>query len=610
MIFLTNRLFCSIMKGQRIRTLKSLILLMGKHKILFWGALITLTIGIGFEATGRFLIRFIIDHALNETVTHITILPLVFQFIGCTGCMGFFLFLFGRWKTRASENIAMEIRQKLYDHIQRLSFKYHDRTPVGELVQRTTSDVDTVRKFYSDHVPGLVGILLRTIIYFTVLFIMNHKIALSCLMIYPFVAATSIFFFKRIYDAYERHQSCEGEVSSSVMENLGGIRVVRAFAMQKEEMAQFEKKNIAQRNAGMKAVAWDAAYWPLAHILCGLQVTVSILVAGFLVFRGEGHGGISVGTMIAATFMFNGIIWPLQELGRMITQISRSFVSFDRIAEIMEEEQEVSEDQKDGSINSGEIKGSIEFNKVNFSYIPDAPVLKNISFSCNPGEKIALLGETGSGKTSIVNLLLRFYDYDNGTILLDGKRLEHHSRVHLRKNIGIVEQNPFLFTMSIRDNIAYSMENDVEMKDIIRVAKAASVHESIVRFPLQYETLVGEKGVSLSGGQKQRIAIARTLLKDPRILILDDSTSAVDAQTEHSIREALDNLMKNRTTFIIAHRIQTLQAADKILVIKNGQIIQAGNHKTLLKEEGFYKEVYKLQTKMEDKLLKELNYGN
>jgi len=243
---------------------------------------------------------------------------------------------------------------------------------------------------------------------------------------------------------------------------------------------------------------------------------------------------------------------------------------------------------------------------VGFRYVEDQPVLQDISFSCRPGEKIALLGATGSGKTSLVNLLPRFYDYTEGEILLDGTPLKEYSRHMLRRQIGIVEQEPFLFSMSVRDNITYSVERTVSLEDVETAARAAAVHDSIMSFPDGYDTMVGEKGVSLSGGQKQRIAIARTLLKDPRILILDDSTSAVDADTEARIKEALDELMEGRTTFIIAHRIQTLRQADRILVLDEGRIVQQGIHEELIETEGFYQDVFRLQTRMEEELQDEL----
>ena len=294
----------------------------------------------------------------------------------------------------------------------------------------------------------------------------------------------------------------------------------------------------------------------------------------------------------------------MQELGRTISEISKSHVSYRRIREILDESQE---DLHSGAVpQAHEIRGNLEFINAGFSYAKGEKVLDDISFRCREGEVIALLGSTGSGKTTLVNLLPRFYDYSEGKILLDGMDLHQYNRHNLRKHIGIVEQEPFLFSMTVAENICYSLDREVGRDEMIGAAKAAAVHDSIMMFPMGYDTMVGEKGVSLSGGQKQRIAIARTLLKNPRILILDDSTSAVDADTESRIKSALKSLMKDRTTFIIAHRIQTLRQADKILVLDQGHVVQQGTHEELICIDGFYKEVFTLQTQMEEELQKEL----
>jgi len=316
------------------------------------------------------------------------------------------------------------------------------------------------------------------------------------------------------------------------------------------------------------------------------------------------NGTITPGTFIAFSNLVNSLIWPMQELGRTITELSKSHVSFKRIREILDEEQE---DLISGNSSDDiHLRGELDFKAVGFHYIAGQPVLQDVSFQCSRGQKIALLGTTGSGKTTLVNLLPRFYDYTSGEILLDGRPLKKYSRHMLRRQIGIVEQEPFLFSMTIRDNLIYSVDRDVSQDDVEQAARAASVHDSIMSFPKGYDTMVGEKGVSLSGGQKQRIAIARTLLKDPRILILDDSTSAVDADTETRIKKAMEELMENRTTFIIAHRIQTLKQADCILVLDKGKIVQKGIHEELIDTEGFYKEVFLMQTRMEEELQEEL----
>ncbi len=613
-----------------MKTFHSLIFLIGKQKTIFIFAILTLLLGVTFEASGRLVIRDIVDTVLADKINLTNMQNLILLFTFCTLMQGTFHFISARWKTSATESIVRSIRNKLFNHIQQLSFHYHDHTPVGELVQRATSDVDSVRRFYGDQIPGILQIIFRCLIFFGAIALIDIRIALVTSIIIPVLTSISTFFFHKIYQAYDLLQTCEGEVSSSVQENLNGIRVVRAFAQQNYENRMFETKNRAQLNAGLKEVFWHSSYWPVAHILCGTQLCVSILYTGYTVINGEN----TVGTLVAASFLFNGLIWPLQDLGRLITEISHSFVSFNRIEEIMTEETEDTENnisrdnkliQSDNKPLSGRynnhsesandsnnfklplrLEGHIEFENLCFSYGDTAPVLKNISFECKPGQKIALVGETGSGKTSIVNLLPRFYPYQSGNLLIDRIPVTDYPRNYLRKNIGIVEQNPFLFTTTIRENIEYGTDRDIDFEEVVKAAKAAAIHNDIMRFPLKYDTVVGEKGISLSGGQKQRIVIARTILKDPHILILDDSTSAVDADTEQCIRKAINNLLKGRSTFIIAHRIQTLKEADMIIVLKEGEIKQQGSHDELIKVPGFYKDIFEIQTRIEKELILEI----
>ncbi len=316
------------------------------------------------------------------------------------------------------------------------------------------------------------------------------------------------------------------------------------------------------------------------------------------------NGEISIGTYLAYAGMVIYIIFPLRNLGRIIVQTSTGLVSYSRVMDIIKEKKEPL-DQGDFNHNQ-KIEGRFEFGNIGFEYEPGDKTLEDITFCVEPGQIIALLGSTGSGKTTLVNLLPRFYEYTSGSLLLDGRELSRYSRKFLRKQIGIVEQEPFLFSRSIRENITYGVGREVSDAEVEEASRAAAIHEVILSFPEGYKTLVGERGVTLSGGQKQRITIARTLLKNPRILILDDSTSSVDTETEAEIREALQGLMQNRTTFIIAHRLQSITSADLILVMDKGRIIQRGTHETLLKEEGIYRQIFNIQTRIEDELEKEL----
>ncbi|MBN2626780.1 MAG: ABC transporter ATP-binding protein [Spirochaetales bacterium] len=578
-----------------------LFAMIGPTRFVFVGALIALALSIGAESAGNLIIRHVVDNVIIAKAGLKTFALWAGLFMVMAMVRGILNFLQSLGKSRTSEEIARTIRDRVFDHLQRLSFSYHDTNKTGELIQRSTSDVDTVRRFYADQIPGLANTLFLFLINFAILLTLEWRLALFSVIAIPLIILLSWFFFGKIFSAYDKFQDHEGNMTARIQENLNGIRVVRAFARQDWEKENFRRINQKQLDLGYRLNFWDSFYWPFGHGVCGFQFAATVFVGGVMAIRGT----ISPGTFIAFSSMINALIWPMQELGRSLKEVSKSYVSFARIAEILDEDQE---DLTSAALTrDSNVQGKLEFRDVSFHYVEGVPVLDNISLVCEPGSKIALLGATGSGKTSLVNLLPRFYDYTGGEILLDDKPLTHYSRHFLRQNIGIVEQEPFLFSMTVRENITYSLNREVTQEEVEEVARAAAIHDSIMKFPKGYDTMVGEKGVSLSGGQKQRITIARTLLKNPRILILDDSTSAVDADTEDKIKESLEKLMEKRTTFIIAHRIQTLKKADRIFVLDEGRIVQEGSHEELIGREGFYREVFDLQTRMEQELQDELS---
>jgi len=385
-----------------------------------------------------------------------------------------------------------------------------------------------------------------------------------------------------------------------LQENLSGVRVVKAFARQAYERDKFEKENWEKFRRGRNLTIAHSLFWPVSDILCGGQMLFGYAIAAIMAINGE----ITVGTYLAYVGLLIWIIFPMRNLGRLIVQTSTGMVSYRRVVHVISQEREPLDE---GTYRpDGPVKGDIEFRFVSFGYDPTQPVLNNINLRVHAGESIALLGSTGSGKTSLVNLLPRFYEYTDGIITLDGVDLARYPRSYLRSQIGIVEQEPFLFSKTIKENIKIGVDRPVTDEEVIAAAKAAAIHDSIMTFPEGYDTLVGERGVTLSGGQKQRVAIARTLLKNPRILILDDSTSSVDMETEAEIRAALETLMEGRTTFIIAHRVQSLMNADQIVVLDKGKIVQHGTHETLLAQEGLYRQIYELQAKVEEELQEEL----
>jgi ATP-binding cassette subfamily B protein len=569
--------------------------LMGGFRLIYLVAIISLSVATLAKSGSYLLLQFFVDEVLVQEEATTPLVAIATGVVGLALIQGAFTFASGKLAARSAEGSILRLRDYLFDHIQRLSFSYHDRSQTGELVQRCSSDVDTIRRFFADQAIGVGRILLLFVVNFAVILSLNVKLGLLSILSMPIVLGISLIFFKKIHAAYESHQEQEGYLSTGLQENLSGVRVVKAFARQRFEINKFEDANQEQYRRGRRLVRMHSLYWPIVETISGAQMLFIFFLGAIMVIDGE----ITIGTYLAIIGLVIWVIWPMQNLGRLIVQTSMGLVSYSRVTDIIKEDTEPLDIAKHRI--SGPVRGAIEFQNVSFEYDDDAPVLHDISFKVEPGQTIALLGSTGSGKSSVVNLLPRFYDY-TGSILLDGVELRDYSKHELRRQIGMVEQEPFLFSRSIRENIAYGVHREVSDEEIETVAKAAAVHNVIMTFPEGYNTVVGEKGVTLSGGQKQRLTIARTLLKDPSILIFDDAVSAVDTETEAQIHHALEQLRQSRTTFMIAHRIQTVMRADNIVVLDKGRIIQQGTHRQLIAEDGVYRRIYQLQAKVEEEM--------
>ena len=527
-------------------------------------------------------------------------------FLGLAAVEGGFSFLSGRLAAYTAEGITRRLRDFLFDHIQRLSFSYHATTPTGDLIERVTSDVDALRRFFSEQGIGMGRIIMLFVINFIAILNINVKLGLLSVIVIPFMLWVSLWFFKKVTKAYEEYQAQEAVLSTTLQENLTGVRVVKAFAQQEHEKKKFETDNWGKFLKGKILLLMHSLFWPLSDIVLGFQLLFGFVYAAYMAIDGQ----LTIGMYIAYVGLVVWLIWPIRNLGRIIVSASTGMVSYARLMDVIKQAREP---LLDGTHQpEGPVRGDLVFDDVSFMYSDgEKDALKNISFHIKPGQAVALLGSTGSGKTSLVNLLPRFHEYTGGRILLDDVELNEYSRGYLRRQIGIVEQEPFLFSRSIRENISYGVGREVSDEEVEVAAKAAAVHDVILTFPDGYNTLVGEKGVTLSGGQKQRITIARTLLKNPRILILDDSTSSVDTETEAEIRDALNELMENRTTFIIAHRIQSVMVADLILVLDKGQIVQMGTHEELVTQmDGMYRRIYDIQTRIDDELEMEISRAN
>jgi ATP-binding cassette subfamily B protein len=591
--------------------LKGIWKMMVDYRLPYLGATMALAVSALAKTFTYLLLRYFADDVLTQgkyignSLTQ-TFLWIALGFVGLATFEGIFSFLSGRLAAYTAEGITRRLRDFLFDHIQRLSFSYHATTPTGDLIERVTSDVDALRRFFSEQGIGMGRIILLFVINFIAILNLNVKLGLLSVIAIPFMLLASVWFFKRVKKAFENYQSQEAVLSTTLQENLTGVRVVKAFGRQEYEKGKFERDNWTKYMKGKFLLLMHSLFWPLSDIVLGLQMLFGFVYAAIMAINGE----ITVGMYIAYVGLVVWLIWPIRNLGRIIVNASSGMVSYGRLMEIVKQTREP---LLDGKVQpEGPVKGEIVFEDVSFMYSDGKDeVLKNVSFRVKPGQAVALLGSTGSGKSSLVNLLPRFHEYTSGRILLDGVELKDYPRAYLRKQIGIVEQEPFLFSRSIRENITYGVGREVSQEEVERAAKAAAVHDVILSFPDGYNTLVGEKGVTLSGGQKQRVTIARTLLKNPRILILDDSTSSVDTETEASIRDALNELMENRTTFIIAHRIQSVMIADLILVLDKGEVIQMGTHKELVSQmDGMYRRIYDIQTRIDEELEMEISRVN
>jgi ATP-binding cassette subfamily B protein len=583
--------------------LKGLWKMMVDYRLSYVAATAALAISALAKTYTYLLLRYFADDVLTNgqylgSGLAQTLIFIGLGFVGLACFEGGFAFLSGRLAAYTAEGITRRLRDFLFDHIQRLSFSYHASTSTGDLIERVTSDVDSVRRFFSEQAIGMGRIILLFVINFVAILNLNVRLGLVSVVTIPFILLVSLWFFKKVTKAYEEYQAQEAILSTTLQENLTGVRVVKAFARQDYEKSKFERDNWGKYLKGKILLFMHSMFWPLSDIVLGFQMLFGFVFGALMAIRGE----ITVGTYMAYVGLVVWLIFPIRNLGRIIVSASTGMVSYGRLMDIVKQGREP---LFDGVVQpEGPVRGELLFEKVSFMYSDGKQdVIKDVSFHAMPGQAIALLGSTGSGKTSLVNLLPRFHEYTGGRILLDGVELKDYSRAYLRKQIGIVEQEPFLFSRSIRENISYGVGREVTQEEIEAAAKAAAIHDVILGFPDGYNTLVGEKGVTLSGGQKQRVTIARTLLKNPRILIFDDSTSSVDTETEAEIRGALNGLMQSRTTFIIAHRIQSVMVADLILVLDKGEVVQMGTHDELLKDrDGMYRKIYDIQTRIDEEL--------
>lgn len=543
-------------------------------------------IGIDPLEQGNLMGRFFIKLGGRETILSKLWLPGI-MVISLTGIRGFFLYFKGKWSAEASETITKKLRDKLYDHLQELSYEYHVSAETGDLIQRCTSDVDMIRRFLGTQMVEIGRAIFMVTFVSIIMITLDLKLGLVSLAVVPVIFFYSYFFFKRIQKTFKVVDEAEGAMSTTIQENLTGVRVVRAFGRQAYEIDKFEEKNIHMRDSVLKLIDLFAQYWSSSDIICLTQSGVVLCLGTYWVVKGN----LSLGTLFAFTSYMGMLLWPVRQLGRILTDMSKAFVAIDRTQEILNTESEM--------VHSGpgksKIEGYIQFDNVSFEYEDKRTILSHVDFEIKKGETLAILGPTGSGKSTLVHLMARLYDVTGGRILIDGLDIKEYDKKHLRENVGLILQEPFLFAKSIGDNIKIA-KHDAEEEHVIEAATTAVIHDKILEFNDGYETLVGERGVSLSGGQKQRMAIARRVITDAPIAIFDDSLSAVDTETDAAIRHRLSTKEKQLTTIIISHRVSTLSEADRIMVLEEGQITQLDTHENLIKEDGLYKRIWEIQS--------------
>ena len=500
---------------------------------------------------------------------------------------GVFSYLKGRFAAQASDGIARRLKDRLYDHLQRLPAKYHDRAETGDLIQRCTSDVETLRLALSSQVVEVSNAILLLLTALPIMIMLDGRMTLiSFVLIVPIILFGYIY-VGRVKHLFKEVAEAEGQVT----------RVVRAFARQDFEIAKFAEPNRLYRDRSLRLLRLMAWYWAVSDLVVLIQQALVLFAGAYFIATGS----LTVGTLFAFLMFLNMLLWPVRQMGRTLTELGKSVVALTRMGEILSEPQERAPESPANPAMPA--AGKIEVTDLVFGYGDgeEETEIKGISFRVDPGQTLAIVGPSGAGKSTIMSLLLRLYDYRSGTIRFDGHKLTDLDRQWVRSQFSVVMQEPFLYSKTIGENIRLSRDGAVD-EDVTEAARLADIHDTITSFGAGYSTLVGERGVTLSGGQRQRVALARALLQDTPVLLLDDALSAVDAETEATIIEALRSRHGRRTTLVIAHRLSTLAHADKIIVLEGGHIIQQGTHAELVEAEGLYRRLWTIQTALENEL--------
>jgi len=589
--------FTRFMKGQIHWYLLSLFLIFILQYFrtlvpLFTQHVVDVIFGEGESSLPLFISNLLIGDTVVQALIFVALWSLIFTLIRMV-----LIFVRNVINAKFTEGVAYRLRNKLFDQLQNLSTDYHSHAETGDLIQRVTTDVETYKVFIDEQLVEVVRMvsLLAFAIYQMAL--MDVPMMFLSTAIAPVVFFVSFLYFKKVKNVFTEVEESEGTMTTTVQESMTGIRVVKAFNNEIYEVNKFDNHSQDFRDKSYRLITLMAFFWAGTDVLIFGQYMATAVYGILRVLDGT----LATGQFIAFLALLGLIVWPIRQLGRIIADSGKTSVALDRMEEILEQ---ISEFEND-SLDHVDIKGDIVFKNVSFKFSDDTKhLLKDISFHVKAGETVALIGKTGSGKSTLLKLLLRLYDIDQGEILIEGRPIESINKKSLRSQMGMVLQEPFLYSRSVFDNIRI-MNRSIDPAKVEMAASIASVHKDIKQFEKGYDTLVGERGVTLSGGQKQRLAIARMLLEDKPVLMFDDSLSAVDTETDRKIREALETTWKNATVFIITHRITTAMEADKIIVLEEGQIVQQGTHDELILEEGLYRRLWAIQSDRQEATLKE-----
>ncbi len=526
-----------------------------------------------------------------------TLIPAALIIVGLNVLHGIFTYFRGKLTAEASESIVRSLRHELYKHLERLPCVFHDKSDTGDLVQRCSSDVETLRVFLATQVVEIARVALFFLIAMPIMFSQDFRMSLLSLSLVPVIVLVAILFFRKVRGLFQKVDEAEGKLTTVLQENLTGIRVVRAFGRGEFEMEKFLKRNGEFRELEFQLFKILSVYWSISDFLVFTQLGIVLIGGGYWVMQNQ----ITIGTWILFWWLMRTIIWPIRHIGRVLADTGKATVAIDRIQEILKEKIESVEEVSDAPV-----EGEIVVRNLTYSYKEKQPVLTDLSLTINKGETVAFLGPPGSGKSTLVNLLVRLYDYEEGSIQIGGHELKQLNRDSVRNAFGMVLQDPFLYSKTVRENVVVGRSSAAD-HEVEESAHAADIHSNIVDFEHGYETAVGERGVTLSGGQRQRLAIARALLKEPEFLILDDSLSAVDTKTEAHILRSLAKRRGKHTTILIAHRLSSTRLADRIFVFDHGKLIQNGSHDELLSVKGPYQKLWNIQSDLEEEIEQDLS---